>query len=108
MRAVFVGGVRGQRVLQEDGSGGSLQPCGGNQPAGRRAVHQDLHQRPHDQHLLHRRPGLQRDHGGRAGLHGASLTARLRYSPLTGQNPELYPLSLPLNWAEFPQVGNRQ
>lgn len=66
-------GVRCERFLPEDRSGGRLQPSSGNHPAGRRPVHQDLHQCSHDKRLLHRRPVLQRDHGGRACLYGTYL-----------------------------------
>lgn len=68
---VGVGGwSRCERFLQEDCSGGRLQPGSRNHPAGRRPVHQDFHQRSHDKRLLHRRPVLQWDHGGRTRLHG--------------------------------------
>lgn len=72
---VCVSVVRCQRVLEEDCSGSGVQPGSGNYPAGRDSVHQDIHQRPHHQCLLHRGSVFQRDHGGWTSLHGTCLFA---------------------------------
>lgn len=66
-----ISSIRRERVPEEDRRGGGVQPGGGNRPAGRQPVHQDVHQRPHHPRLLHRGPVLQRGHRGRTPVHGA-------------------------------------
>lgn len=68
--AVFFGLNRCERFAEEDCSDSGRQPLGGNQPAGREPLHQDVHQHPNHRHLLHRWPVVHREHSGRPPVHG--------------------------------------